>query len=81
MRKKQIKQRVELNKYYISKGWFDSEVSYEVEKDSTKRAKVTYIVTKNDPYILDSIAPSIISSPSIDSLYPTIKKSLTTKKR
>jgi len=73
------KTTVELNKYYISKGWFDSEVNYKVEKDSTKRAKVTYNVTKNDPYILDSITPSIKSA-SIDSLYPTIKKTSLLKK-
>ena len=77
--KKTNKTTVELNKYYISKGWFDSEVSYEVEKDSTKRAKVTYNVTKNDPYILDSISPSIKSA-LIDSLYPTIKKASLLKK-
>ena len=58
-----------LRKYYYSKGWFDNEVTFEVDKDSNKRAQVTYKITKKQPYFLDSLRP-VISSPSIDSLYP-----------
>ena len=57
-----------LRKYYYSKGWFNNEVSYQVEKDSNKLAQVTYNVVKHTPYILDSLNP-YISSPKIDSLY------------
>jgi outer membrane protein assembly factor BamA len=68
-----------LRKYYYSKGWFNNEVSYEIEKDSNKRAKVIYKITKKEPYIIDSIKP-IISSPAIDSLYSEFSKgSLLTK--
>ncbi|WP_138433343.1 translocation and assembly module lipoprotein TamL [Winogradskyella algicola] len=68
-----------LRKYYYSKGWFDNEVIFEVDKDSNKRAEVTYKVTKNEPYFLDSLKP-VISSPSIDSLYPKfIRKTLLKK--
>jgi outer membrane protein assembly factor BamA len=62
-----------LRKYYYSKGWFNNEVIYEIKKDSSKRAQVTYKVTKKKPYKIDSIRP-IISSPEIDSLYDTFRK-------
>jgi hypothetical protein len=68
-----------LRKYYFSKGWFNNQVNYIIDKDSTKRAKVTYQVTKNKPYKLDSIKP-IISSPAIDSLYDTFSKGSLLKK-
>lgn len=70
---KTIKTASNLRKYYYSKGWFNNEITYEVDKDSSKLAQVTYKVKKNKPYILDSITP-IISSPSIDSLYDKFSK-------
>lgn len=76
---KTIKTANNLRKYYFSKGWFNNQVDYEVEKDSNKRAHVTYKVTKKKPYKLDSISP-IISSPAIDSLYATFSKSSLLKK-
>ena len=68
-----------LKKYYFSKGWFDNEVTFEVEKDSNKKAQVTYKVTKNKPYFLDSLNP-VISSPLIDSLYPRFVRATLLKK-
>ncbi len=68
-----------LRKYYFSKGWFNNKVDYTIESDSTKRAIVTYNVTKKKPYLLDSIKP-IISSPAIDSLYPKFSKGSLLKK-
>ena len=76
---KTIKTVTNLRKYYFSKGWFDNEVDYTIEKDSSKRAQVTYTVTKNKPYILDSLKP-IISSPAIDSLYDKFSKASLLKK-
>ena len=70
---KTIKTASNLRKYYYIKGWFNNEVTYEVEKDSNKRAQVTYKVTKKKPYKLDSITPNI-SSPAIDSLYDKFSK-------
>ncbi|MHA7842190.1 MAG: translocation and assembly module lipoprotein TamL [Winogradskyella sp.] len=70
---------INLRKYYYSKGWFDNEVTFEVDKDSNKRAEVTYKVTKNKPYFLDSLRP-VISSPLIDSLYPKFIKATLLKK-
>jgi outer membrane protein assembly factor BamA len=76
---KTIKTVNKLRKYYFSKGWLENEVNYEIKKDSNKRAQVTYKVTKNSAYKLDSLKP-IISSPAIDSLYKTfIKRSLLKK--
>ena len=74
-----IKTAKNLRKYYYSKGWFNNQVTYDVEKDSTKYAKVTYKVTKNEPYILDSLRP-VISSSAIDSVYPKFIKSTLLKK-
>lgn len=76
---KTIKTANNLRKYYYSKGWFNNEITYEVEKDSNKLAQVTYKVKKNKPYILDSITP-IISSPAIDSLYDKFSKASLLKK-
>ncbi|WP_417860064.1 BamA/TamA family outer membrane protein [Winogradskyella sediminis] len=74
-----IKTAKNLRKYYYSKGWFNNQVTYNVEKDSNKYAKVTYKVTKNKPYILDSLRP-VISSSAIDSVYPKFIKSTLLKK-
>lgn len=68
-----------LRKYYFSRGWFNNKVAYTLEKDSAKRVKVTYEITKNRPYLIDSITP-IISSPAIDSLYPKLSKASLLKK-
>jgi outer membrane protein assembly factor BamA len=70
---KTIKTANNLRKYYFSKGWFNNEVIYDIVKDSSKRAQVTYKVTKKKPYEIDSITP-IIDSPAIDSLYSTFSK-------
>ncbi len=76
---KTIKTVNNLRKYYYSIGWFDNEVTFEVNKDSTKRAQVTYNVVKKKPYFLDSLNP-IISSPLIDALYPKFIKPTLLKK-
>lgn len=57
-----------LKKYFYSKGWFNVETSFDVAKDSSQKAVVTYNVTRGQPFILDSIATNI-ASPVVDSLY------------
>ncbi|WCO01107.1 translocation and assembly module lipoprotein TamL [Psychroserpens ponticola] len=57
-----------LKKYFYSKGWFNVNTSYDVEKDSTQKASVTYKVVRGNPFYLDSITTSI-ASPVVDSLY------------
>ena len=76
---KTIKSASNLRKYYYSKGWFNNEITYEVEKDSNKYANVTYNVKKHKPYVLDSLN-AIISSPAIDSLYKKFSKNSLLKK-
>ena len=76
---KTIKSANNLRKYYYSKGWFNNEITYEVEKDSNKCAQVTYKVKKHKPYTLDSLK-AIISSPAIDSLYKKFSKNSLLKK-
>ncbi|WP_175418975.1 translocation and assembly module lipoprotein TamL [Aureibaculum algae] len=57
-----------LTKYYQSKGYFDAEVSFKQIKKDNKKITVDYLVTKNNPYFIDSITTDI-SSPVLDSLY------------
>nr|WP_299338600.1 BamA/TamA family outer membrane protein [uncultured Psychroserpens sp.] len=57
-----------LKKYYFSKGWFNVQTSFETEKDSNQRARVTFKVDRGDPYILDSIE-AFVKTPIMDSLY------------
>ncbi|WP_317128678.1 translocation and assembly module lipoprotein TamL [Subsaximicrobium wynnwilliamsii] len=66
--KRAEKTSTQLRKYYFSKGWFNASSAFEVDKDSSQKARVTYKVTKGVPYVLDSIS-SYIATPSIDSLY------------
>lgn len=62
------KSKVQLRKYYWSKGWFNAKTSYVVDETDKKRVSVEYFVKTGTPYVLDSIT-AIISTPSIDSLY------------
>lgn len=54
--------------YFFKQGWLDNEVSYSVIKDSTQRAEVTYTITKNEPYTLDSLKLSI-ATPVIETIF------------
>ena len=64
-----------LKAYYWSKGYFNVEVALKIKERSKKqRADLTYYVTKNDPYIIDSIS-SKIESPAVDSIYQKVKAS------
>ncbi|MCB0484899.1 MAG: BamA/TamA family outer membrane protein [Flavobacteriaceae bacterium] len=67
-----------LYKYYLSKGYFDAEVSF-VELKKNKRSVVTYNITTNDPYFIDSVSTTI-SSPVLDSLYQKTKDKSFVKK-
>ena len=62
------KSTTQLKKYYFSKGWFDVETAYKIEKNDEQRASITYDVKTGMPYILDSISTKISSS-IIDSIY------------
>ena len=57
-----------LASYYINNGYFNTEVTYKIKKDSNQRASVDYKVDLEEPYLLDSITP-IIASKVADSIY------------
>ena len=61
-----------LESYYYNKGYFDVKANYKSESKSVKKTNLTYKVTLQKPYIIDSLT-SVISSPALDSLYQ-IKK-------
>ncbi len=63
-----------LKSYYWNKGWFNVSVDHKIEDRSKKqRAAITYYVTKNDPYIIDSLIAKI-ESPAVDTIYQKIKR-------
>ncbi|MDO1501481.1 BamA/TamA family outer membrane protein [Winogradskyella maritima] len=57
-----------LRAYYFQRGFFNNEVDYEIKRDSNKKAQVTYTVTRNAGYKMDSLE-TFIETPIIDSLY------------
>ncbi|WP_081820719.1 BamA/TamA family outer membrane protein [Sediminibacter sp. Hel_I_10] len=63
-----------MRKYFFSKGWFNAETSFEVDKDSSQKAAVTYKIKRGKAYFLDSIT-AIIATPIIDSIYRSRLKS------
>jgi outer membrane protein assembly factor BamA len=68
-----------LNNYYYWNGWFDREVTYEIDKRENKRAAVNYFVKTGEPYLLDSIYSSN-SAKLIDSLYLNVQATSLLKK-
>ncbi|MCK0110409.1 BamA/TamA family outer membrane protein [Flavobacteriaceae bacterium S0825] len=68
-----------LNNYYYWNGWFDREVTYEIDKKENKRAAVNYFVKTGKPYLLDSIYSSN-SAKLIDSLYQNVQATSLLKK-
>lgn len=57
-----------LASHYINNGYFNTEVTYDIKRDSNQRATIDYKVDLEKPYLLDSIKP-IIASPVADSIY------------
>lgn len=56
-----------LYRYYLSKGYFDTEASYETHTEDQKMT-VDYLIKTYDPYYIDSISTQI-ASPALDSIY------------
>ena len=70
----QIKKSVNsLYKYYISKGFFDANVSYKEHKKDNKRSIVDYLITTKGQYFIDTTTTSI-HSPILDSIYNSTKE-------
>ena len=61
-----------LSQHYFNEGFFNVEVTSEDELLKGKKAKVSYLVETNKPYILDSISTSI-KSEALDSIYNKTK--------
>ena len=68
-----------LESYYWNNGWFNVKTDSETKKDSQQMAKVTYKITTNAPFIIDSLSTKI-KSPIIDSLYQLNKTNSFLKK-
>ncbi len=67
------KSKVILESWYWNNGWFNAEVSHEIEKDTSRqKAIVTYNIKPKKPYKIDTIGYNI-SSVAADSIYQTIK--------
>ncbi|NAS29583.1 BamA/TamA family outer membrane protein [Flavobacteriaceae bacterium R38] len=64
------KNLIRLNQYYINEGYFNNDVTYEVDtlKKKNKRAAINYKVETGEAYYLDSISQNIISK-DLDSIY------------
>lgn len=67
--------------WYAKRGWFNVSAAYEVTKNENKdkRAEISYSVTLNQPYIIDSIQENI-ASPVIDSIFQATKSQTFIKK-
>lgn len=63
-----------LESYFFNRGFWDAEVSFKETKKKEKRIEIDYLVTKNDPYFLDTITTRILS-PVLDSIYNTKRSS------
>lgn len=61
-----------LESYYYNKGYFDVKASYTKDTLAAKKTNITYKVTLNKPFIVDTIKTKI-STAALDSLYETKK--------
>lgn len=65
-----------LKAYYNSKGYFNNIGDYEIVDVKNKKASISYHITLNKPYIVDTVQKNI-TSPELDSIYmKTTNKSL-----
>lgn len=62
-----------LNDYYISKGFFESNVTFDIKIPKQKQLEVEYNVTTKNQYYMDTISTEIEST-IIDSLYQANKE-------
>jgi len=78
--KKSKKTIKNLKLYYIDQGFFNTQVSYQIDSISTKKVLVKYTVKTNKAYTIDSIKQQI-ASPVIDSLYQRHKTTSIVKEK
>jgi hypothetical protein len=68
-----------LKDYFISQGYFETDVVFDTIKVKEKEVKVDYRITTNKQYYIDSVS-SDIESPILDSLYQSSKEDSFIKK-
>ena len=73
------KTKINLERYYFTKGWFDRNVVYEVKKYRKQRAILKYSISTGKPYKIGDIKTEI-SSKILDSLYKRSNKNSYIKK-
>lgn len=61
-----------LRSWYWNKGWFNTEVEYEIIPEENQRASVEYFVFPKEPYIVDPVKKRIPSEVA-DSIYEEYK--------
>ena len=61
-----------LTLYYANNGFFNTQTTFRINKDSSKTATVDYYVNRGKPYRLDSLK-TFIDSPVADSIYEVYK--------
>lgn len=57
-----------LDDYYFNYGWFNAKIDYNIDYLAHKRAKVTYNITPNTPYVIDTINTKIYT-PIVKTIY------------
>lgn len=57
-----------LSTHFINNGYFNTQVDYEIKKDSNQRATIDYHVDLEEPYVIDNVTP-VIPSKVADSIY------------
>lgn len=67
-KKKATKTAKRLNKIYFNKGFFNSDVKYQIDTIGNKKGKITYSITTKKAYTVNAFSKAILS-PVLDSLY------------
>lgn len=62
-----------LKDYFVSKGFFEATVNFDTLKVGDKELEVTYDITPNTQYLIDSVTTEI-ESPVLDSIYMAHKE-------
>lgn len=62
-----------LENYYFANGWFQRQVTFDVETNKDKIGSVDFFVETGNPFILDSLTTDIYTD-ALDSIYKSNKK-------
>ena len=74
------KTKLNLERYYFSKGWFDRKIDYTVDTLGNKRATLSYNIETGLPYNIRNITKEI-ETPILDTLYEKVKTESAIKKK